>query len=280
MGADVRDRRFLEHDLRHAISRQELRVVYQPQKNLQTDSIVGFEALLRWQHPTRSAISPEVFIPIAEESGSIIEIGDWVLHAACKEAAGWQGNFTVAVNVSTVQLHHQNFADRLQAVLRETKMPAHRLEIEITETSLVRDLSRALAALRQIKMLGTRIVMDDFGTGYSSLSNLRAFPFDKIKIDRSFIKSVDTNVQSGIIVRAMLGLGRGLGLPVLAEGVETAAELKFLSEEHCDEYQGYLLARPEIIEKFAHLVHTPALLRGAAVALGIEPEKRLRVVRP
>jgi diguanylate cyclase len=280
MGADLRDRRFLEHDLRHAISRQELRVVYQPQKDLQTDTIVGFEALLRWKHPTRGEISPNVFIPIAEESGSIIEIGDWVLRAACEEAAGWRGDFTIAVNVSTVQLHNDKFTDRLQAVLLETKMPAHRLEIEITETSLVRDLTRALAALRQIKMLGARIVMDDFGTGYSSLSNLRAFPFDKIKIDRSFIKSVDSNLQSAIIVRAMLGLGRGLGLPVLAEGVETEAELKFLADEHCDEYQGYLLARPDSIDTFAYLVHGSTRFKDAAVALGGEPEKRLRVVRP
>jgi diguanylate cyclase (GGDEF)-like protein len=280
MGADIRDRRSLEHDMRHAISRHELRLVYQPQQDLQSNTIIGFEALLRWNHPTRGEIPPDSFIPIAEESGAIIDIGDWVLRAACQEAAGWRDDLTVAVNVSTVQLHADNFADRLHAVLLETKLPAHRLEIEITETSLVRDLDRALAALRQIKMLGIRIVMDDFGTGYSSLSNLRAFPFDKIKLDRSFIKSVDTNIQSATIVRAMLGLGRGLGLPVLAEGVETPGELQFLKDEHCDEFQGYLLSRPAAIEQFRHLTQRAAAANEPGVALAVEAAKRLRVVRP
>jgi diguanylate cyclase (GGDEF)-like protein/PAS domain S-box-containing protein len=255
MGVEVRDRRMLEHDLRLAIARGELRLVYQPQKDVQSQAVTGFEALLRWQHPTRGAISPADFIPIAEETGAILEIGDWVLKTACREAAQWTQPLTVAVNVSAVQLYNANFVQELHQILLETGLPARRLEIEITETALVRDFNRALSTLRLIKALGIRIAMDDFGTGYSSLSNLRAFPFDKIKIDGSFIKSVDSNNQAATIVRAVLGLGRGLGLPVLAEGVETDAELQFLAGEQCDGVQGYLLGRPAGIGSFRHFTH-------------------------
>jgi EAL domain-containing protein (putative c-di-GMP-specific phosphodiesterase class I) len=178
-----------------------------------------------------------------------------VLKTACREAASWPQPLTVAVNVSAVQVHHADFARELHQILLETGLPPRRLEIEITETALVRDFDRALATLRQVKALGVRIAMDDFGTGYSSLSNLRAFPFDKIKIDGSFIKSVNSNDQAATIVRAVLGLGRGLGLPVLAEGVETDAELQFLQQERCDEAQGYLLGRPAAIGTFRHLTH-------------------------
>ena len=154
------------------------------------------------------------------------------------------------MNVSAAQLHNINFARLVHEILLQTGMPARRLELEITETALIRDLDRALATLRQLKALGVRIAMDDFGTGYSSLSNLRAFPFDKIKVDSSFVRSIDTNEQAATIVRAVLGLGRGLGLPVLAEGVETQAEMEFLSNELCDEVQGFLLGRPVDIKQF------------------------------
>jgi diguanylate cyclase (GGDEF)-like protein len=222
MGATVRDRRLLEHDLRNAIARNELRLVYQPQKDIQTGEIVAFEALLRWKHPTRGNVPPAEFIPIAEDTGIILQIGEWVLRAACREAATWTRPLTVAVNVSTVQVHNVEFAHAIHEILFETRLAPQRLELEITETALVRDLHRALATLRRIKMLGVRIAMDDFGTGYSSLSNLRAFPFDKIKIDGSFIKSVNANEQAAAIVRSVVGLGRALKLPVLAEGVETS----------------------------------------------------------
>jgi diguanylate cyclase len=255
MGAEVRERRMLEHDLRHAIARNELRLVYQPQKDVQSGAVSGFEALLRWKHPTRGEISPVIFIPIAEEAGAILEIGDWVLKTACREAAAWTVPLTVAVNVSAVQLYNANFVQELHQILLETGLSPRRLEVEITETALVRDFNRALATLRQIKALGVRIAMDDFGTGYSSLSNLRAFPFDKIKIDGSFIKSVNSNDQAATIVRAVLGLGRGLRLPVLAEGVETDAELQFLQDELCDEVQGYLLGRPAAIGSFRNFTH-------------------------
>jgi diguanylate cyclase len=266
MGAAVRERRMLEHDLRMAIARNELRLVYQPQKGVNDEAMTGFEALLRWKHPARGEISPAVFIPIAEESGTILEIGDWVIKTACREAATWEQPLTVAVNVSAVQLYNPDFVQQLHQTLLDTGLSPRRLEIEITETALVRDFNRALTTLRLIKALGVRIAMDDFGTGYSSLSNLRAFPFDKIKIDGSFIKSVNSNEQAATIVRAVLGLGRGLGLPVLAEGVETADELQFLRDELCDEVQGYLLGRPAAIGQFRHLTHGETVADdGAAV---------------
>ena len=264
MGAAVRERRMLEHDLRLAVARHELRLVYQPQRGVQNQAMTGFEALLRWKHPVRGEISPAVFIPIAEESGIILEIGDWVLKTACREAATWEQPLAVAVNVSAIQLYNPDFVQELHQTLLDTGLSPRRLEIEITETALVRDFNRALTTLRQVKALGVRIAMDDFGTGYSSLSNLRAFPFDKIKIDGSFIKSVNSNDQAATIVRAVLGLGRGLGLPVLAEGVETDAELQFLRDEKCDEVQGYLLGRPAAIGHFRHLTHNEPVAEAAA----------------
>jgi len=266
MGAAVRDRRLLEHDLRNAIAREELKLVYQPQKDIRSGKMIGFEALLRWKHATRGEVSPVEFIPIAEDTGIILQIGEWVLRTACREAATWTEPLTVAVNVSAVQIHNANFAHVVHEVLFETGLTPGRLELEITETALVRDLNRALATLRHIKMLGVRIAMDDFGTGYSSLSNLRAFPFDKIKIDRSFIKSVNVNDQAAAIVRSVLGLGRALNLPVLAEGVETVAEFEFLETELCNEVQGYLLGRPADIDKFrqwTHSAHAPEAPRPA-----------------
>jgi diguanylate cyclase (GGDEF)-like protein/PAS domain S-box-containing protein len=259
MGSEIRERRLIEHDLRLAIARNELRLAYQPQQDIRNNTISGFEALLRWKHPTRGEISPAVFIPIAEETGTILELGTWVLKTACRDAATWTRPLTVAVNVSAVQLYSPDFVQELHQILLETGLSPRRLEIEITETALVRDFNRALTSLRQIKALGIAIAMDDFGTGYSSLSNLRAFPFNKIKIDGSFIRSVNSNEQAATIVRAVLGLGRGLGLPVLAEGVETQAELQFLKDEDCDEVQGYLLGRPAAIDSFRNLTHGDAV---------------------
>jgi diguanylate cyclase (GGDEF)-like protein len=273
MGVEVRERRMLEHDLRHAIARDELRLVYQPQQEIQSGKITGFEALLRWKHPTRGEISPAVFIPIAEETGAILQIGDWVLRTACREAASWTQALKIAVNVSAVQLYNPKFVQELHQILLEFGLSPRRLEIEITETALVRDFNRALGMLRQIKALGICIAMDDFGTGYSSLSNLRAFPFDRIKIDGSFIKSVNSNGQAATIVRAVLGLGRGLGLPVLAEGVETDAELQFLQDELCDEVQGYLLGRPAAIGSFRNLTHAE-IASDASGNLALRPAQR------
>jgi diguanylate cyclase (GGDEF)-like protein len=258
MGAAVRDRRLLEHDLRRAIPQGELSLVYQPQKDIRTGNVIGFEALLRWKHPIRGEILPNDFIPMAEETGLIFQVGEWVLRSACREAATWQQPLTVAVNVSGRQIHSDIFAATLHDILFETKLSPQQLELEITESTLIRDMARALSTLRLVKALGVRIAMDDFGTGYSSLSNLMAFPFDKIKIDSSFIRSVNDNDQAATIVRAVLGLGRGLRLPVLAEGVETHAELQFLQRELCDEAQGYFLGRPSDIESFRYLTHGSA----------------------
>jgi diguanylate cyclase (GGDEF)-like protein/PAS domain S-box-containing protein len=255
MGAAVRDRRLLEHDLRRAIPQGELNLVYQPQKDIRNGNVVGFEALLRWKHPVRGEVLPSEFIPLAEETGLIFQIGEWVMRSACREAAAWPQPLTVAVNVSARQIHSEQFAATLHDILFETKLAPNQLELEITETALIRDLARALSTLRLVKALGVRIAMDDFGTGYSSLSNLMSFPFDKIKIDASFIRSVNANDQAATIVRAVLGLGRGLRLPVLAEGVETHAELQFLQRELCDEAQGYFLGRPAAITSFRHLTH-------------------------
>ena len=256
MGVQVRERRLLEHDMRHAVARGEMHLAYQPQTNVDTGAVLGFEVLLRWNHPERGAVSPGLFIPIAEESGAILQIGEWVLREACREAATWQNPLSVAVNVSGVQLHAPHFAQLVHEVLFQTGLKPERLEIEITETALIRDPARAQSTLRQLKALGVRIAMDDFGTGYSSLSNLRAYPFDKIKIDGSFIRAVDGNEQTAAIVRSVLGLGRGLKLPVLAEGVETEAELRFLAGENCHAAQGYLMGRPAAIGTFAAHTHT------------------------
>ncbi|RUV22559.1 EAL domain-containing protein [Mesorhizobium sp. M1A.F.Ca.IN.022.04.1.1] len=260
MGAETRDRRAMEHDLRQAVARGEFRLVYQPQKEISSGKMIGFEALIRWHHPERGNIPPSVFIPVAEDSGAIAQIGEWVLATACEEAVRWKTPLTIAVNVSAVQLHNPNFSRKVHEILLRSGLPAGRLELEVTETALIKDMPRALATLRQVKALGIRVAMDDFGTGYSSLSNLRAFPFDKIKIDGSFIKSVDRNGQVAAIVRAVLGLGRGLGLPVLAEGVETLDELRFLDAEDCEIGQGYYLGRPGPIETFSELTGVPAAM--------------------
>lgn len=255
LGTQVRERRLLEHDMRHAVACGEMHLVYQPQTDVQTGTVLGFEVLLRWQHPQRGPVSPGVFIPIAEESSAILQIGEWVLREACREATSWPNPLTIAVNVSAVQLHAPHFAQLVHEVLFQTGLKPNRLEIEITETALIRDPGRAQSTLRQLKALGVRIAMDDFGTGYSSLSNLRAYPFDKIKIDGSFIRAVDLNEQTAAIVRSVLGLGRGLGLPVLAEGVETQAELSFLAGENCQSAQGYLMGRPAAIKTFNEHTH-------------------------
>jgi EAL domain-containing protein (putative c-di-GMP-specific phosphodiesterase class I) len=254
----VAQRLVLEADIRRALELDELVLWYQPVFDTFSNAVAGFEALLRWSNPERGMIPPNVFIPIAEECGLILQIGEWVLRESCKEAVRWARPLNVAVNVSAVQLHSAHFAELVHEVLFQTGLAPSRLELEITETALIRDLNRALVTLRQLKALGVRIAMDDFGTGYSSLSNLRAFSFDRIKIDASFIRSVSESSQAATIVRAVLGLGRGLRLPVLAEGVETAEELAFLAAEECQEVQGYFLGRPQSIDAFQEITGAAA----------------------
>ena len=253
MDKRLRERRALQHDLRSAIERHELVLHYQPQASIGGE-IIGFEALVRWHHPTRGMVPPSTFIPLAEESGLIMPIGEWVLREACREAASWPSPLQIAVNLSPVQFRHGDLPRLVHSILLETGLPAERLELEITEGVLIGDFPRAVSILRRLKALGVRIAMDDFGTGYSSLSYLQAFPFDKIKIDRASSPTSTSNAQSAAIVRAVIGLGRGLDLPVVAEGVETEEQLEFLANEACDEMQGYLLGRPRPIEDYAEVV--------------------------
>jgi diguanylate cyclase (GGDEF)-like protein/PAS domain S-box-containing protein len=257
MDMHLRERRALQHELRTAIERGELSLHYQPQSRIGGD-VVGLEALCRWNSANRGSVSPGIFIPLAEESGLIIQIGEWVLREACREAASWPRPLSVAVNLSPIQFRHGDLVNLVHSVLLETGLPAERLELEITEGVLVEDFSRGVSILRRLKALGVRIAMDDFGTGYSSLSYLQSFPFDKIKIDQSFIANIGSSPQSATIVRGVVGLARGLHLPVLAEGVETEDQLAFLANESCDEIQGYLIGRPQPIEKYAELVGRPA----------------------
>jgi diguanylate cyclase (GGDEF)-like protein/PAS domain S-box-containing protein len=258
MDQQIRDRRVLHQDLSKAIKNGELSLAFQPQgiarNSVAESEIIGFEALARWQHPVRGQVSPAEFIPIAEESGLIVEMGEWILRQACREAASWPKPLQVAVNLSPAQFMHGDVVGLVHSILIETGLAPGRLELEITEGVLIEDFDRGLALLRRLKALGVRISMDDFGSGYSSLSYLQAFPFDKIKIDRAFIINLGRNPQSAAIVRAVIDLGHGLEMSIIAEGVETIDQLAFLAREGCDGVQGYLLGKPLPIGKYAGLV--------------------------
>ena len=243
MDQQLRDRRALEHDLRNAVERGELYLEYQPQQH-RDGTLMAYEALVRWRHPVRGIIPPGEFIPIAEQSGSIAQIDDWVLMEACREAASWDQPLRVAVNVSAAQFRRENLDGQVRRALRDSGLPAARLELEITEGVLIEDMPRAKRTMQSLKALGILIALDDFGTGYSSLSYLEAFPLDRIKIDRSFVASLGQSERSLAIVRAVIGLAHGLGVPVLAEGIETNTQMSLLIQEGCDEMQGYLIGRP------------------------------------
>jgi diguanylate cyclase (GGDEF)-like protein len=244
MDASHLARRQAEHDLRLALERNELCVFYQPLVCLQTGAIVAFEALLRWQHPTRGLVPPVEFIPLAEETGLIMPIGEWVVRTACQDAAAWPPAVGVAVNLSAVQFRDPLLVQTIQAALAGSGLAAARLELEITESVLLGDSPGTLAMLHALRALGVRVALDDFGTGYSSLSYLHSFPFDKIKIDRMFVSDVLDRVSSGAIVRAIAGLGASLGIATTAEGVETPEQLARLRLDGCTEAQGYLFSRP------------------------------------
>jgi predicted signal transduction protein with EAL and GGDEF domain len=244
MDASMQARRLLELDLRSALARNEFELFYQPLVDLRTTEVNGFEALLRWNHPQRGTVSPGAFIPLAEEIGVITPIGAWVLKQACVEAASWPSHLTVAVNLSPVQFKGRALVLDVIAALGASGLAASRLELEITEAVLLQDTDATLATLAQLKDLGVRIAMDDFGTGYSSLSYLRKFPFDKIKIDQSFIRDLSSRPESMAIVRAVAGLGSTLGIATTAEGVETPEQLEAVKAEGCTQVQGYLLGKP------------------------------------
>jgi diguanylate cyclase (GGDEF)-like protein/PAS domain S-box-containing protein len=268
MDKQLRERRALQQDLRSAVAREELDLHYQPQA-LIGGEITGFEALVRWHHPRLGLIPPGTFIPLAEETGIIVALGEWVLRSACREAASWPKPLRVAVNLSPVQFQRGDLAKLVHEVLLETGLRPSRLELEITEGVLIGDFSGAVATLRRLKNLGVRIAMDDFGTGYSSLSYLQSFPFDKIKIDRAFVANLSHSRQAVTIIRAVIALGRGLDLPVVAEGVETLEQLTFLAGEQCSEIQGYFVGRPLPIEEYGDVVgRTAAVRRNGVAAVG------------
>jgi EAL domain-containing protein (putative c-di-GMP-specific phosphodiesterase class I) len=238
--------------LHGALERGEFELYYQPQVLLTDRRVIGYEALLRWHHPRLGAIPPCEFIPLAERSGSILPIGEWVLRTACATAATWDNDLRIAVNVSSLQLRQPNLPAVIHEALLATGLLAGRLEIELTESLLVEDRASALHALRRIKALGVRLALDDFGTGYSSMDVLRQFPFDKIKLDKSFVDDVERNPQARAILHAMLTLGRALAIPILVEGVETAHQLAILQKEGCTKVQGYLIGRPAPIGQLGH----------------------------
>src|SRR5579872_5392425 len=261
MDQQIRDRRVLHQDLSAAIKNDEISLYYQPQASSRkgdNSEIIGFEALARWRHPVRGFVPPSDFIPLAEESGLIFEMGQWILREACREAASWPVPLQIAVNLSPAQFMHGDVVSLVHSILLETGLAPGRLELEITEGVLIEDFDRGLALLRRLKGLGVRISMDDFGSGYSSLSYLQAFPFDKIKIDRTFVVNLGRNPQSAAIVRAVIGLGHGLEMSIVAEGVETEEQLSFLADEGCDAIQGYFIGKPLPIDQYAALVGRPA----------------------
>jgi EAL domain-containing protein (putative c-di-GMP-specific phosphodiesterase class I) len=235
-------RRALEQDLRKAFLAGEFELHYQPIVNLESNEISGFEALIRWCHPEKGMIPPGAFIPLAEEIGLIVPIGEWVIREACATAARWPENVSVAVNISPAQFHNPGFVQVVVSALSASGLSPSRLELEITETALLSDDESTLAMLHQIQKLGVRVANDDFGTGYSSLSNLQSFPFDRIKIDRSFVKDIASCAGSLNIVRAVAALASGLGIPATAEGVENMAQLDSIRSEGCTEMQGFLMS--------------------------------------
>jgi predicted signal transduction protein with EAL and GGDEF domain len=240
MDAEVQENRRLELDLRRAVADGQLRVFYQPLIEVASGRVAGCEALVCWQHPTRGLVLPGQFVPLAEEVGLIIPIGEWVLDQACRDAANWPEDVRIAVNVSVAQFRSPALFDAVDRALRRSGLAADRLSLEITESLLLSDAQAALAILSRLRRLGVRISMDDFGTGYSSLSYLRSFPFDKIKIDQSFVRDLETSESSNAIIRAIVHLGCALGMPVTAEGVETQQQFARVKAEGCAEAQGAL----------------------------------------
>jgi len=240
----ISKRRELERELRLAAAADSFELHYQPLLDLASDAIVGFEALIRWRHPTRGLVPPMEFIPLAEEIGLIKQIGAWVLKQACQDASRWPENLKVAINLSADQFDRQSLPLNVASALAESGLSANRLELEITESVLLKDTAIVLDLLHQLKAVGVRIAMDDFGTGYSSLAYLHKFPFDKIKIDRAFVAGIDTKPSSRAIVRALTSMSRSLGIETTGEGVETVMELQCLRDEGCTQAQGYLVSRP------------------------------------
>ena len=246
----ARERRQVEADLRLALERGEIHVEYQPLADVVSGKVISFEALARWNHPRLGRITPAMFIPIAEESGIMPDLGRFILEAAAREAVSWSPELKVAVNLSPAQMETDGLVAEIADILERSGLAPERLEVEVTEGLLIKDTARGIRLLTDLRALGVSVAMDDFGTGYSSLNYFRTFPFDKVKIDQSFIRDMDDNPQSLAIVQAVIGLGRGLGMPVVAEGVETAEQLARLRAEGCDVVQGFHIGRPALIDTF------------------------------
>jgi diguanylate cyclase len=262
------DRLILQSELRHALEREELQVYYQPQVSLQTGEIIGAEALVRWLHPERGLVSPDKFIPIAEETGLIIPIGEWVLQTACKQTKLWQNSgfasLQVSVNLSSRQFSQIDLRKQLVQILMQTGLDPTYIELELTESMLVQNTEVAIRRLNALKSLGVKIAIDDFGTGYSSLSYLQQFPFDILKIDRCFIQNITENPNNAAITKAIIEMAKSLNLKLIAEGVETTEELSFICRHGCDAMQGYLFSRPLPIHEFSQL-----LKRGKRLPLAV-----------
>ncbi len=265
MNTRMKARRELEMDLRNALAGRKFELYYQPLVDLRSNAITAFEALLRWNHPTRGVVSPADFIPIAEETGLIVPLGEWVLRTACAEAVNWPDHIKVAVNLSPAQLNNRNLLSTVTGILAETGMPARKLQLEITETVLLQNTFATLATLHELRKLGVQIALDDFGTGYSSLSYLRSFPFDKIKIDRSFIQDLAKGSEPAAIVNAVANLAKCLNMASTAEGVETEQQRDMLQEIGCTEMQGYLFSRARPAQELRQFFEDAAAQRiGAA----------------
>jgi diguanylate cyclase len=258
MNAQAVERLILENGLRRALDKQELCLVYQPQMNVTTGRISGLEALLRWQHPELGLVPPDKFIRIAENSGLIVPIGEWVLRAACSQARKWQDEgipaIPMAINVSAVQFRQKGFCELIRRVLRETGLAPRFLELELTESLLLGNADVTLSVLQELKAMGLTLAIDDFGTGYSSFSYLKRFPVGKLKIDRSFVRDVAMNPDDAAITAAIISMAKSLNLKVTAEGVENEAQMSFLRAHQCDEIQGYYFSRPLTIDKVADKV--------------------------
>jgi diguanylate cyclase (GGDEF)-like protein len=261
MQTQMLERRTLEIDLRAAIVRQELELHYQPLLHIETGEVAGYEALLRWNHPTRGLVQPNTFISIAEETGVIVEIGNWVIRTALSEAANWPEDVTVAVNMSPTQIKDDNLLATVVNALAATGVAPERLELEITENLLMQESDEVLAVLHKLRDLGVKIALDDFGTGYSSLNYLRSFPFDKIKIDRCFVSELAENEDCQAIVRSVIGLANELGMTTTAEGVEAAGQLAALRAQGCDQAQGFLFSKAVPVSELHFTKPNPAAKR-------------------
>jgi diguanylate cyclase (GGDEF)-like protein len=268
MGEQLQARRALELDLRRALVAGEFQLYYQPLYNLGDDRVTGCEALLRWNHPERGMVSPADFIPLAEEIGLIVQLGEWVLREASAEAARWPDHVRLAVNLSPAQFRDRGLVRTVISALAVSGLPAERLELEITESVLLQDNAANMSMLHDLKALGVRISMDDFGTGYSSLSYLRSFPFDKIKIDQTFVRDILEDSDALAIIKAVLDLGASLGIVTTAEGVETVEQLNALRDQGCAEIQGYFISRPAPASEIARMLNVEARdLRAPAQAI-------------